>query len=397
MAVDVSNGRAGRKSGLRQNYRAAIRRMSRLVEFARCMFENRIIYEPCDKTQIGILIRGGVGDVMIAARWLHAVITSFKTGGDLVVDIYYALPENIVFIFGRFDRVRFIYNDITFEHVCKHYDLALVINHLGFLEAKHADAEKLFANPALSGMASSWLEGIKAFKRFTTEDYHPRIGEDFGRFIRENRFTRQTILCAQTGVDAPITPFPFLLPAGDELAVCEPLNRRYITVHDGWDAQLMMGNRRPTKSYPVGRWISLVCAIRQRFPDVAIVQLGGDTGAEIPGVDLSLKGAIRLAMAATVLAKSAIHIDTDSGLVHLAASLGTRAVVLFGPTDIAYFGYPDHANVHASGCNSCWLSSGSWITTCLIGDRIPRCMSSIPQQPILDAIAAALESDPAGS
>lgn len=334
---------------------------------------------------------------MIAARWLHTIIPRIKPGGEFVIDIYYALPENIVFIFGRFDCVRFIYNDLTFEHVCKHYDLALVINHLGFLEAKHADAEKLSANPALSALASSWLAGIKALERFTTEDYHPRIGEDFGRFIRENSFTRQTILHAQTGVDAPITPFPFLLPAGEELAGYEPLNRRYITVHDGWDAQLMMGDRRPTKSYPVGRWISLVGAIKKRFPDVAIVQLGGDAGAEIPGVDLSLKGAIRLPTAATVLAKSAVHIDTDSGLVHIAASLGTRAVVLFGPTDIAYFGYPDNTNAHASGCNSCWLSSGSWITSCLIGDHIPRCMLSIEQQPILDAVEAALENHRAAS
>jgi hypothetical protein len=397
MAVHDSDGRAGKTSRLRQRYRAAIHRMSRLIEFTRCMFENKIIYEPCDKTQVGILIRGGVGDVMIAARWLHTIIPSIKPGGEFVIDIYYALPENIVFIFGRFDCVRFIYNDITFEHVCKHYDLAFVINHLGFLEGKHAVAEKLSVNPALSKLASSWLAGIKAFKRFTTEDYHPQIGEDFGRFIRENRFTRQTILHAQTGVDAPITPFPFLLPAGEELAGFEPLNRHYITVHDGWDAQLMMGDRRPTKSYPVGRWISLVGAIKKRFPDVAIVQLGGDIGAEIPGVDLNLKGAIRLSTAATVLAKSAVHIDTDSGLVHIAASLGTRAVVLFGPTDIAYFGYPDNTNVNASGCNSCWLNSGSWITTCLIGDRIPRCMSSIQQQPILDAIEAALEGHPASS
>jgi hypothetical protein len=253
MAADVSDSQGSRKSRLWQKYVAAIRRMSRLIEFTRCMFENRIIYEPCDKTQVGILIRGGVGDVMIAARWLHAIIPRIKSGGEFVIDIYYALPENIVFIFGRLDCVRFIYNDITFEHVCKHYDLALVINHLGFLEAKHADAEKLSANPALSRLASSWLVGIKAFKGFTTEDYHPRIGEDFGRFIRESRFTRQTILRAQTGLDVPVTPFPFLLPAGEDLAGYEPLNRRYITVHDGWDAQLMMGDRRPTKSYPLER------------------------------------------------------------------------------------------------------------------------------------------------
>lgn len=59
MAVHDSVGQAGKKSRLRQRYRAAIHRMSHLIELTRCMFENKIIYEPCDKTQVGILIRAG--------------------------------------------------------------------------------------------------------------------------------------------------------------------------------------------------------------------------------------------------------------------------------------------------------------------------------------------------
>src|SRR5207244_6231187 len=102
----------------------------------KCICESKILFETCNKTQIGIMIRGGIGDVMIAARWLYNFINHVKGDGEFLIDIYYSNPENIVFIFGNFNCIRYIYNDITFEHVCGHYDVALVINHLGFLESK---------------------------------------------------------------------------------------------------------------------------------------------------------------------------------------------------------------------------------------------------------------------
>jgi hypothetical protein len=369
-----------------------LHRISRVIEFTRSISANRVISEECDKTQIAILLRGGIGDVMIAARWLHRLIPRIRSGGDFVIDIYYALPDNIVFIFGNFDCVRYIYHDITFDYVSRYYSLALAINHLGFLELKKASLDDLSVNRPLSEMLGSWSTGIGDFKKFTNEDYHPKLGAGFAHFIQAHGFTRQDILRAQTGEPVPVSPFPFFFSEGDALPDHGILHSPYMTIHDGWDSQLMLGSRRPTKSYPREKWASLVSEIKHRFPRLGIVQVGGGTGAEIPGVDLSLKDSIPLSRAARVLQRSLLHLDTDSGLVHIAASLGTKALVLFGPTDISYYGYPQNMNVNAPGCNNCWLSSGSWITTCLIGDVVPRCMESISQERILNAMEQALSA-----
>ena len=381
---------------LQRLYRRVEHRIVRTIAFARSLSENRVISDDCNKLQIGILIRGGIGDAMIAARWLHGVLPQIRAGGEVAVDVYYALPDNIAFIFGNLSCVRYIYHDITFDYVSRYYSLALVINHLGFLELKRADADDLSAHTVLSRMLAEWFEGIREFKRFTNQDYHPNLGAGFAHFVQANSFTRLDILRAQTGLPAPIDPFPFHFSEDHKLPEHPVLEGPFVTVHDGWDWQLMLETRRPTKSYPREKWALLVKAIGVRFPKLGIVQIGGKTGDDIPGVHLNLRNAISLPTAARVLQKAALHIDTDSGLVHLAASLGTRAVVLFGPTDINYYGYPHNANLHARGCNNCWLSSGTWITTCLLGDVVPRCMSSIAPERVFEAIEGALNSQGSG-
>ena len=57
-------------------------RLSETAEFARSLFENRAFFEDCDKIQIALLIQGGIGDAMIAARWLHRVISKIRSDGN---------------------------------------------------------------------------------------------------------------------------------------------------------------------------------------------------------------------------------------------------------------------------------------------------------------------------
>ena len=56
-----------------------------------------------------------------------------------------------------------------------------------------------------------------------------------------------------------------------------------------------------------------------------------------------------------VLKGSLLHIDCDSGLVHLATQLGTKCVVLFGQTSVWYFGYEQNINIVSKVCNSCYF------------------------------------------
>jgi len=107
------------------------------------------------------------------------------------------------------------------------------------------------------------------------------------------------------------------------------------------------------------------------------VQIGSRKSRHIPGVDVDLVDRTSLHEAAWILKHAQLHIDTDSGLAHLARALHTPAIVLFGPTDAGYYGHPRNTNIAAAGCSNCWWSTPDWLSRCPRGLARPECMESI--------------------
>jgi SAM-dependent methyltransferase len=68
------------------------------------------------------------------------------------------------------------------------------------------------------------------------------------------------------------------------------------------------------------------------------------------------------------------HIDTEGGLVHLANAVHSRCVVLFGPTPVEFFGYPQNINLEPAGCKACWFVTRNWLIECPRHTSGPECM-----------------------
>jgi len=66
-------------------------------------------------------------------------------------------------------------------------------------------------------------------------------------------------------------------------------------------------------------------------------------------------------------------------------------VVLFGPTDAAFFGYADNSNIDASACVPCWWSTPDWMGRCPRGLAQPACMAAITPERVLEAVQDTLE------
>jgi hypothetical protein len=348
------------------------------------ILSNRSMFPEKGTVQIAIRIRGGVGDALIAARWIYDITPIINKNGNVAVDVYYALPQNIEFIFAHFECVRFIYDDSAFACVHMHYDLALIINHLGSLGEVSRNDARVRDIPGLVALLESHARTADTYKQFTDKHYHPVANSGFTEFARAKRLKRYAVLYDQTGLQFRSLSLPLAL-AGLEQLVQYNLTNKYITVHDGWDSQLRLADGRPTKTYPLALWRSLVLKLKRRFNGISIVQLGGHQGGQIDGVDLSLKNRVDLATAARVLQGALLHIDTDSGLVHIAACIGTKSVVLFGPTDMEYFGYDTNYNISPGECGNCWMSARSWLPSCHLGDVVPRCMMSISPDVVVAA------------
>ncbi len=66
-----------------------------------------------------------------------------------------------------------------------------------------------------------------------------------------------------------------------------------------------------------------------------------------------------------VLKKSLLHIDCEGGLVHLATQLGTKCIVLFGPTPINMYAYPQNINLVSPKCSNCMGTHKDWAFSCI--------------------------------
>lgn len=171
------------------------------------------------------------------------------------------------------------------------------------------------------------------------------------------------------------------------------LDGPFITIHDGYDDANDKVKARSTKNWDLDKWNKLILVLKLRFPDVKIIQLGGKTARVIDKVDYSLVNSLSIMDSLAVLSKSLLHIDNESGLVHAAHMLGVRSVVLFGPTNLDFFGYPDNLNIAPHFCadaGGCWWLKQDWMSKCALGYVSPLCMDSIELGEVFQKIVEGL-------
>ena len=142
---------------------------------------------------------------------------------------------------------------------------------------------------------------------------------------------------------------------------------------------------RPTKSYPIDLFAKAITLIKNHYSNIKIVQLGFNTGSVIPGIDINLRNSTSLAQDALILKNAKVHIDIEGGLVHLATSLGTACVVLFGPTNIFYYGYNENINIQSKECSNCMHVTDTANESCPLNFKPLKCMPSILPSEILMA------------
>ncbi len=178
-----------------------------------------------------------------------------------------------------------------------------------------------------------------------------------------------------------------LLPVPQDNATVARLGLRagqYITVHNGFDTGFVISGRRATKCYP--HFGAVVARLKAAMPHMRFVQLGTVTSEPVADCDLILLNKTSMDQASSIIAQAALHIDNESGLVHLAACVGTRSAVVFGPTPSDYFGYPGNINIEPPICGNCWWMTRTWMDSCAKGFGVPLCMTQQEPDKIADRI-----------
>lgn len=311
--------------------------------------------------------------------------------GDM---LYLSLVVRLLFL--RFDRPRIV---VLHEHPDAHqifsnnpYVVAAISlrgeQHREFLQVTAAlDIFDLIADVRYVVSYTAPPRSRIPFEFLTTA--HSRAAE-WQRFVRRDWPYLNNIL-ANEAVGRGMSKYELLgytgnlpassLDAGDFFPservssdILSKLNCRYVTIHHGADRFMSGLDGLSTKNLPDSTWANVVT--RCKAAGLLTIQLGEAREPLIDNVDVDLRGRTSFSQTATVLKYASAHLDTEGGLVHLARSMGTTAIVAFGPTPVGFFGYSGNVNIPPKECGNCWWVSQNWARTCPKGMAKPICMTS---------------------
>lgn len=337
---------------------------------------------------MAITVSGGLGDLVVIARWMRDLAGRVE---PFSFDVFAPSPSLAGWVFSAVPGFGRAYPDTLDDLAGRGYDLRLRVNQTVVVQYESVRWARLRKAPRMVAVVAKMNA---ARHRGGLEPYilnHPRLDNGLARKAVYAGRNRNDFLHSLTGLGYG---GDLLSLAADE-TVLERLGlagRAFVTVHNGFDTNFVITGQRATKCYP--HFAAVVAGLKAARPDLVLVQLGTTTSEPIPGVDLDLIGQTTLAEVAGLLRATALHLDNEGGLVHLAACYGRRSLVVFGPTPSSYFGYPQNINVDPVRCGGCWWIDELWMDRCPRGMAQPECMFTQPPEQIVGLALTALGQAP---
>jgi hypothetical protein len=331
---------------------------------------------------IAILLTGGLGDVIVAARYVRDLQ---RFAGPFYFDIYYSNIKTAAWIFQNIAGFRTAYSAFLFDHIRKRYPLAMWITQFVIYYRETALWTVLRRHAELIDVLRS-IDGFRSEIEPVIRT-HPYMDGYLSQKALYRNWRRYHFLHASSKVPYGGDELDLVIPDATVNSNCLR-SREYITIHNGFDPDFETLNGTSTKCYP---YFSMVVAlIKAALPDIKVVQIGAATSARIDYVDVDFVDRLTLQQSIGLIKHAALHVDNESGLVHAARCVGVRSVVVFGPTPDHYFGYPGNINIKPAECGGCWWTSRNWMSKCPREFEQPVCMTSQPAETIADAVIRAI-------
>jgi ADP-heptose:LPS heptosyltransferase len=321
---------------------------------------------------------GGLGDLLITANYLRDLEAYC---GDLSFDVYCADLEWGSWALQHLPGLRHCYGPLAVPANNSVYALTLQIGQYPIVDETSTDMVVVESNPRLKAVVSR----LRAFasQHEIEISRRPFLDAYIAQKAVYSNKTRADFLQHVSGI--PVSGRQISLACDDGMEAKLGLTAKpFVTVHSGFDPNFIISTRSATKCYPY--FDAVVALLKVRNPGLQVVQVGARNSQKIEGCHLDLRGCTDLPEVAGLLCKSLLHIDNEGGLVHVAAQLGTRSCVIFGPTPVDDFGYADNLNIRPPVCGGCWWINDSWMDQCPRGFSVPPCMERQPPGPIADKI-----------
>lgn len=338
----------------------------------------------CRTDRIALLLKGGIGDSIIQKRWLRELLHYIPEYQAEIFNINNV--EFLEYLYQDMPNVCGIVRDLGMRYraACREYALALTV------EACHFIKVDWFCEEIFKEGHPDFVRRVKKLQEETQKE-----NADLSTPMHLTNLTRLYLGCnCYTGfnyhgafdVRDKQVGIPLTEKGRREF---EALSlRQYMTVNYG-NGDCRDGSK-VAKSWPKWRFEEVIADVHGLYPDLQVVQVGMAGAEKLQGADACLFGRSFDSLA-YVLKNAVLHLDIEGGLVHMASQLGTKCVVLFGPTVEEYYGYEKNTNIRAGTCRNCW-GLYSDVNRCARGLKEPECMYAITPKMVVKEIKAWMDS-----
>ena len=337
--------------------------------------------------RIGFVLKGGVGDILISLNYLlnfHRFLGE-TFGFDLYVQKKRGLCEIVQTLCHEQNFVKQV---LPASQMKREYDL--LIEMIRYPDIRYLNESKV---RSLCPKLYQWCLAVDRFHQENPIVYRygthcDFIGIKLATLQGRNRL-RQADIDNLIQVESVFQP-KNLVNSHEVLAKYSLENRRFITMQRG------VGGRDrnvATRLWPLQHYETLAGLIKERMPEVCIVQIGTKENLPIKGVDMDLRGKTPFEDLMILMRRSSCHIDGECGLVHLRHFLhGGPSVVLFGPTDKPFYGYAENINLKSDVCaGGCEWITAVYATKCPCGFSENVCLSRLSPDTVLSHVMKTLK------
>jgi len=333
-------------------------------------------------TNIGILIEGGMGDLLIDLNWLCYFHKKYLENNDFSITLGFNNVKMLEHFAPPFCSAFMDKKSFTKQA----FDLEIKI--IKCPQTEYADLRFLQERaPQLLEPVNKYLEIEQKYKTFLDMS---ALMDAVTNNIPEARCKRyrQPDIAGLFDIQER-----FILPVSikneKETLKKLGLSQPYITVarEVGFTTVL-----EGTKLWPMEHYRKLLSLIKKTYPELRIIETGCGRGERTGKADIDLTGKTELEELKAVMKNSVLHIDSEGGLVHLRHALnGGPSCVFFGPTSPELYAYSENINLSTEECPiRCDFCHKEWTKTCILGkDRT--CMKSIKPEYAFERIKAVLD------
>jgi len=339
--------------------------------------------EKDDTVKIAYQIVGSMGTYIIYLKLLEEIV---RVCPNCSVDVFCKIGQAKWF-YEKHPNVRSLreYNELKSEK--DKYDVVLKIGHVVRLERLFYNKVNRLCPELADKLRRLHDKFLNYYCNLNTHHLKDNLFIRKAGFLGINRFTA----LGHNGIfDLSDKRVNIPLDKNYEDAFNNLKLDKYITFNRG--AACIPGeNREQTKIWPREHFDTFILEFKSKFPNIKVVQIGAGDLEKLNGADRHYMGE-NMELVKYILKNAVFHLDCEGGLVHLATQLGTKCIVLFGPTSLQYFGYEQNINVSTNICNDCRWIAADWMVNCYRNGEKQICINSIAPETVLEKAESVLKS-----